>query len=187
MPLPPILFEIERGVRYIKSMKKWEKSILESRTPEEYVERSLRSKLLPAEKAALARLWMDETGFTKADILYARNRNPFWKKKKMEGAGERTRRRLDMHDYSRGLTVQWTREKLQEFLELNKKESSGRYLYKDWELASHFDTSIPSIQYLRRKYLRVRELLGPRARKEKIVEYMGSSEIVLTNGGPRRK
>jgi len=167
-------------------MKKWEKLILESTTPEEYVERSLRSKLLPAEKAKLAKLWMEATGFTKADILFARNRNPFWKKKKMEGAEERTRRRLDMHDYSRGQTVLWTKERLQEFLELNKRDSSDKYLHKDWELASHFDTSIPSIQYLRRKYLRVRELLGPRARKEKILEFMGSSEIVLTNGGPRK-
>ncbi|MHB0897267.1 MAG: hypothetical protein ACYC1A_06935 [Spirochaetales bacterium] len=167
-------------------MKKWEKMILESKTPEEYVERSLRSKLLPAEKAKLARQWMEDSGFTKADILYARNRNPFWKKKKMEGAEDRTRRRLDMHDYSRGKTVQWTSEKLQEFLDLNKKDSSGRYVHKDWELASHFDTSIPSIQYLRRKFLRVRELLGPRARKEKIVDFMGSSEIILMSGGPRK-
>jgi hypothetical protein len=165
-------------------MKKWEKLILESSTPEDYVERSLRSRLLPSEKAKLARQWMEATGFTKAEILFARNRNPFWKKKKMEGAEERTRRRLDLHDYSRGQTVQWTKERLQEFLELNKKDPAGKYLYKDWELASHFDTSIPSIQYLRRKYLRVRELLGPKARKEKIVEYMGSSEMVLTSGGP---
>ena len=101
VPLP-ILFEIRKGIHYIDIMKKWEKMILESKTPEEYVEHSLRSKLLPAEKAKLARQWMESSGFTKADILYARNRNPFWKKKKMEGAEERTRRRLDMHDYSRG-------------------------------------------------------------------------------------
>lgn len=180
-------FETFAPFDYISSMKKWEKLILESSTPEEYVERSLRSKLTPAEKAKLARQWMETTGFTKSDILYARNRNPFWKKKKMEGAEERTRRRLGMHDYSRGRTVQWTKERLQEFLELNKRDAADRYLHKDWELASHFDTSIPSIQYLRRKYLRVRELLGPKARKEKIVEFMASSEIVLTNGGPKKK
>ena len=168
-------------------MKKWEKTILDSRTPEEYVENSLRSKLLPAEKARLAREWMEETGFAKSDILYARNRNPFWKRKKMEGAQERTRRRLDEHDYSKGRMIEWTKPKLQDFLELNKKEASGVYLHKDWELAKHFGTSIPSIQYLRRKYLRVRELLGPRARKEKILELMASSELVLSSGGPRSK
>ena len=82
--------------------------------------------------------------------------------------------------------MQWTSERIQEFLDLNKKDSSGRYIQKDWELANHFDTSIPSIQYLRRKYLRVRELLGPRARKEKIIDYMGRSEIILMSGGPRK-
>lgn len=167
-------------------MKKWEKIILESRTPEEYVDNSLKSRLLPAEKARLARQWMDATGFTKADILYARNRHPYWKKKKMEGADERARRRLDMHDYSRGRTAEWTPKRLQEFLDLNKKDSSGRYIHKDWELASHFGASIPSIQYLRRKYIKVREILGPRARKEKILAYMGYSEIILSNGGPRK-
>jgi hypothetical protein len=167
-------------------MKKWEKTILESRTPDEYVENSLKSKLLPSEKAKLARQWMESTGYTKTDILYARNRNSYWKKKKMEGAGERTRRRLDLHDYSRGKTIEWTKDLLAEFLELNRKDASGSYAHKDWEVASHFGTSIPSIQYLRRKYLRVRELLGPRARKEKILDYMTSSEIVLLNGGPKK-
>lgn len=163
-------------------MKKWEKLILDSRTPQEYVEKSLRSKLLPSEKARLARAWMDQTGFSKSDILYARNRNPFWKKKKMEGAQERTRRRLEEHDYSKGRVIEWTKPKLEDFLERNKKDLSGAYLQKDWELAKHFGTSIPSIQYLRRKYLRVRELLGPRARKEKILELMANSELVLSSG-----
>lgn len=167
-------------------MKKWEKIILESKTPDEYVENSRKSRLPPAEKAKLARQWMESTGFTKADILYARNRNPYWKKKKMEGADERTRRRLDLHDYSRGRSIHWTPHLMQEFLELNKKDSMGRYIHKDWELASHFNTSIPSIQYLRRKYIKVRQLLGPRARKEKILEYMSCSELVLANGGPRK-
>lgn len=166
-------------------MKKTEKAILESRTPEEYVENSLKSKLAPAEKARLARRWMEATGFTKSDILHARNRNPYWKRRKMEGAGERTRRRLDLHDYSQGTAIEWTRERLAEFIELNRKGSDGRYLRKDWEIAMHFGTSIPSVQYLRRKHLRVRELLGPGVRKEKIIAYMASSESVLLNGGPK--
>lgn len=168
-------------------MKKAEKSVLESKTPEEYVENSLKSKLAPAEKARLARQWMEATGYSKADILYARNRNPYWKRKKMEGAQDRTRRRLDLHDYSAGASVDWTKERLAEFLELNKKDASGRYLRKDWEIAAHFGTSIPSIQYLRRKYLRVRDIVGTGARKEKILSYMASSESVLVNGGPRTR
>jgi hypothetical protein len=167
-------------------MKKWEKIILGSRTPQEYVANSLRSKLAPAEKARLARQWMESTGFEKSDILYARNRNPYWKLKKRDGADERTRRRLVLHDYSRGSPKAWSEELLKEFLDLNGKDASGKYLRKDWELANHFSVSIPSIQYLRRKYLRVRELLGPRVRKEKIIQYMGSSEIVLSRGGPKR-
>ena len=168
-------------------MKKWERIILESGTPQEYVENSLRSKLAPAEKARLARLWMESTGFGKADILYARNRNPYWKLKKRVGADERTRRRLVFHDYSRGRPIAWSEDLLREFLGLNGKDRSGRYMHKDWELANHFSTSIPSIQYLRRKYLRVRELLGSRVRRDKIVQYMGSSELVLARANPGRE
>jgi len=171
---------------YIIRMKRWEKLILESKTPEEYVDRSFRSGLPPAEKARLARQWMEATGYGKEDILFARNRHPHWKKKKQEGSEGRTRRRLDRHDYSRSAPIQWTKELLREFLDLNEKDKSGRYLHRDWELANHFGTAIPSIQYLRRKYLRLRELLGTRARKDKILEYMASSEIVLQNGGPKK-
>jgi hypothetical protein len=162
-------------------MKKWEKIILDSKTPAEYIENSIKSKLKPAQKAKLALAWMDATGFTKDDILYARNRNPYWKKKKTQGASERTARRLSMHNYSEGRPVVWTKDKLEEFLELNKKNAAGHYLYRDWELAEHFNTTIPSIQYMRRKYLKVRDALGPRARKDRIVEYLGRSEVVLSN------
>ena len=60
---------------YIILMKRWDKLILESKTPEEYVDRSFRSGLSPAEKARLARLWMEATGYDKEDILHARNRH----------------------------------------------------------------------------------------------------------------
>jgi hypothetical protein len=168
-------------------MRKSESLILESATPEEYVERSLKAKLSPAIKAQLARSWMEKTGFTREDILHARNRNPYWKRKKMEGAAERTRRRLDLHDYSNGVVVSWTSDKIAEFIELNRTGADGKYLHKDWELASHFGTSIPSIQYMRRKFHKTRSLLGPRVRKEKMIEYMGCSETVLDNGGPKKR
>jgi hypothetical protein len=168
-------------------MKKWEKTILESGTPDEYVANSLKSNLSPSAKAKLAREWMERTGYDTSDILYARNRNPYWKKKKMEGSSERTQKRLELHDYSSNESISWTTDRLQEFLDLNKKDTAGRYINKDWEIAQHFGTSIPSIQYLRRKYLRVREILGPRTRKEKVLEYLGSSEVVLQSGGPKKK
>ena len=166
-------------------MKKSERMILESKTPDEYVANSLKSRLSPAEKAKLARLWMQETGFKREDIIHARNRSEYWQKRKMAGATERTKRRMAQHDYSNGKTIIWTREDLAEFLSLNRKDTYGRYLYRDWELAAHFGTSIPSIQYLRRKCNKVRKMLGPGARRDKIIDYMSCSELVLQRGGPK--
>jgi len=166
-------------------MKKFEKLILESMTPEEYVTNSLKSHFSASEKARLARIWMQKTGFSKDDILRARNRNEYWRVRKMEGSGERTKRRMESHDYSQGKNVVWTRENIEEFLSLNRKDSFGRYFHRDWELAQRFRTSIPSIQYLRRKYNKVRKMLGPNARREKIIEYMRCSELVLQHGGPK--
>src|SRR5512137_2192376 len=132
-------------------MTKTETAILASKTPEDYIDRSLKARLSPAAKAKLARIWMESTGYTKEDILRARNRHPYWKKKKMEGSAERTRRRLEAHDYSGGGNVAWDRSRVEEFLSLNGKGADGRYERKDWELAEHFGGSIPSIQYMRRK------------------------------------
>jgi len=140
---------------------------LDSRNPEEYVQNSLKSRLSPAEKAKLARLWMESTGYTREDIIQARNRSTYWRKRKMEGAAERTKRRMEQHDYSQGKNIEWTRERLDEFLTLNRKDAYGRYLRRDWELAEHFGTSIPSIQYLRRKYNKVKRcsVLEPNVRR----------------------
>ncbi len=168
-------------------MKKSEKLILESTSPDEYVENSLKSRLKPAEKAKLARLWMEATGYTRDDIIRARNRNSYWRKRKMEGAAERTKRRMETHDYSQGKNIEWSREHIAEFLKLNRKDSYGRYVHRDWELAKYFGTSIPSIQYLRRKYNKVRKMLGPNSRREKIIEYMRCSELVLQHGGPKSR
>ena len=166
-------------------MKKAERMILESRTPDEYVENSLKSRLSHAEKAKLARLWMQGTGFNREDIIHARNRSEYWRKRKMAGTRERTKRRMAQHDYSKGKTIVWTRENIAEFLSLNRKDAYGRYLYRDWELAALFSTSIPSIQYLRRKFNKVSKMLGPGARRDKVIDYMSCSELVLQRGGPK--
>jgi len=163
-------------------MNKSESAILESTTPEEYIDRSLKAKLSPAAKARLARMWMESTGYSKEDILRARNRHPYWKKKKMEGSAERTRRRLAAHDYSSGSSVDWTESLVTEFLGLNKKDSGGRYELKDWQLAERFGATIPSIQYMRRKLRKVQDLLGARAPSSKIVEYLLRAESVLSRG-----
>jgi hypothetical protein len=163
-------------------MTKTETTILESKTPVDYIDRSLKARLSPAAKAKLARLWMESTGYTKEDILRARNRHPYWKRKKMEGSAERTRKRLAAHDYSSGAPVQWDSSLVSEFLELNRRGSDGRYEQKDWQLAEHFGATIPSIQYMRRKLSKVEDLLGTRVSRGKVVEYLLRAESVLSRG-----
>ncbi len=163
-------------------MTKAETSILDSKDPAAYIESSLKSRLSPAAKARLARLWMEKTGYTKEDILRARNRHPYWRKKKMEGSVDRTRRRLAAHDYSSGSELEWTRERVEEFLSMNGKDREGRYEMKDWQLAEHFGSSIPSIQYMRRKCRKVETLLGTRAPRGKVLDYLMRAESVLKRG-----
>jgi len=175
-------FALTRSIHYHRGMTKAENAILDSRTPDEYIEASLRSRLNPAAKARLAKQWMERTGYAREDILYARNRHPYWRKKKMEGSVERTRRRLEAHNYSGGRSIPWSRERVEEFLSLNGKDKEGRYLRKDWQLAEHFGSSIPSIQYMRRKCRKVEDLLGPRASRSKVVDYLLCAESVLSRG-----
>jgi hypothetical protein len=167
---------------YYLVMTKSETAILESKTPEEYIDRSLKVRLSPAAKAKLARMWMESKGYTKEDILRARNRHPYWKRKKMEGSAERTRRRLAAHDYSEGRAVEWNTKLVGEFLVNNDRDASGRYQRKDWELAERFGATIPSIQYMRRKLRKVQAILGPRAPAAKVVEYLLRAESVLSRG-----
>ena len=163
-------------------MTKTETTILGSKTPADYIDRSLKARLTPAAKAKLARLWMESTGYTKEDILRARNRHPYWKRKKMEGSAERTRKRLAAHDYSGGASVQWDSALVTEFLGLNQRDHEGRYEQKDWQLAERFSATIPSIQYMRRKLSKVEGLLGARASQGKVVEYLLRAESVLSRG-----
>src|SRR5208337_810850 len=109
-------------------------------------------------------------------------RHPYWKRKKMEGSAERTRKRLAAHDYSGGVSVRWDQALVTEFLGLNRKDSDGRYEQKDWQLAERFGATIPSIQYMRRKLSRVESLLGARASQGKMVEYLLRAESVLSRG-----
>jgi hypothetical protein len=163
-------------------MTKTESAILESKTPEDYIDRSLKARLTPAAKAKLARRWMEATGYSKEDILRARNRHPYWKRKKMEGSADRTRKRLAAHDYSGGAQVQWDAALVGQFLGLNRKGTDGRYEHKDWQLAERFGATIPSIQYMRRKLSKVESLLGPRASSSKVVQYLLRAESVLSRG-----
>ena len=121
------------------------KNLLQKKTVEAYVDYSIKSKLTPAEKRFVTRKWLDKTGKTIADINYTRNRHPYWKKVKMNGAEERRKTRMEKYDYSKGQHKKWKKEELLNFIDLNPK-------HPDFELAKIFKCSIPSIQGVRRLY-----------------------------------
>lgn len=56
------------------------------------------------------------------------------------------------HDYSKKGSIEWDEKRIKEFIKMNSKDKSGKYLYRDHELAKHFSSSIPGIQHYRRKY-----------------------------------
>lgn len=162
------------------ALSKTEQAILNAKTPEDYVDLSVRSKLPPRAKARLAKDWMRKTGCSVEDIVRARNRHPYWKAKKQENASERAKNRLAMHSYAAGSEIEWTSELVAEFLEKNRRDKDGNYVYRDWQLAEHFGTTIPSIQYMRRKFIRLQGAVGAQAlKKNKLVESMKRSEVVL--------
>ncbi len=159
-----------------------EKEILKARTPRDYIDRSLKSKLPPGRKAMLARLWMKKTGHTVEDIQYARNRHPYWKAKKMKGTAERNQRRFEEHHYGTGSNIAWHDDLVLEFIGSNKKERDGRYEYRDWELAKHFKCSIASIQHMRRKYnmaVKIIEGAGGRPTEKRLLELLRLGEEPL--------
>lgn len=132
-------------------MNKQELKLYNSRTPEEYIGNSLRTSLPSGRKAFITRLWLRKKKYTIEDIKRARNRHPYWKSKKMEGSAERNEVRRRDHDYRGYGSLDWDEATIKEFMDMNKKEKSGKYQYKDFELAQHFNTTIPSIQHYRRK------------------------------------
>jgi len=153
------------------------KRLVESRNPEEYIDRSLNLPLTPYEKSLAAREWMKRSGFTLKDIQYARNRHPYWKKRKCAGAGVRSRRRNS--EYCTHTKTRLSGREIIDFIDLNRKDSKGNYIRKDYELARHFRISIYGVQHLRRKLNKIRrifELMKVKPEKKIIYEYMGYSE-----------
>jgi len=132
-------------------MERQELKLLNSKTPGEYIDNSLKSRLPAGRKAYLTKLWLEKTGRRVEEIQRARNRHPYWKKRKMKGSPARNLQRRRDHDYSENGKLRWNREAILEFLRMNKKDKRGRYLHRDYELAQHFNSSIPSIQHYRRK------------------------------------
>ncbi len=156
--------------------------IAASATPEEYIENSLRSGLPPRLKARAARLWMERTGRTSDDIVRARNRHPYWKAQKSRNAAERARRRMLAYDFASGAVRDWNPGLLARFLELNGRGRDGRFVHKDRELAETFGTTIPSIQYLRRKHAAILRAFGADVPRDLATDCMALAETVLKRG-----
>lgn len=153
------------------------KKLLIRKTPESYIDYSVNSSLTPAEKRKVTRLWLKKTGFTIDDINYARNRHPYWKKIKMKGSAERTKNRMEKYDFSKGKHKKWGKDELREFLDVNDK-------LLDYELAEKFESSIPSIQGVRRLYnlaLKILELEGKKKGKPALLKLMLINEKALRN------
>jgi len=121
------------------------KKLMQKKTIDAYVDYSIKSSLTPAEKRFVTRKWLEKEGLTIEDINYTRNRHPYWKKVKMNGAAERRKSRMEKYDFSGGEHKKWEKDELLEFIDLNSK-------HPDFELAEIFKCSIPSVQGIRRLY-----------------------------------
>jgi hypothetical protein len=166
-------------------MNKREEKLFNSKTPEEYIDNSLRCSLPAGRKAFITKLWLEKrVKYTIEDIKRARNRHPFWKKKKMEGSLDRNNQRHRDHNYTRhGKTeIEWTEKTIRKFIDLNGKDAHGNYLNKDYQIAQKFSTTIPAIQHYRRKYNLVQKILegqGLRLSERRVLDYIGMSEKIL--------
>ncbi len=163
-------------------MNKNELKLFSSRNPNDYIENSLKVKLRPSEKAKITKLWLSKTRFTIEDIQHARNVHPYWKKKKMEGSYERNEQRKLHHDYTKYGVVEWNEDTIKEFIDMNRKDKSGRYINRDHEMAKHFNSTIPGIQHYRRKYnmaIKIIEKDGEKPSVKRIYNLIVQSEQIL--------
>jgi hypothetical protein len=126
-----------------KPIDKRLEKLINAKNPAEYIDLCVKSNLSTGEKRIATKIWLGKTKYTIKDIEYARNRHPYWKKKKSKNSYERNKMRLSQYDFSNGTSKKWSTKELEKLLDLNDS-------YKDWQLAKHFNRSIPSIQYIRR-------------------------------------
>ena len=130
---------------------KEEMQLLKSKSPDAYIDKSLKSDISPGRKAFVTKFWLQKTGYSAGDLAYSRNRHPYWKAKKMEGTPERNAIRSSMHNYGDGNNIEWSEDLIAQFIDMNKKGKNGKYVHKDWELARDFRCTIAAIQHMRRK------------------------------------
>ncbi|MFH0974553.1 MAG: hypothetical protein V1874_02080 [Spirochaetota bacterium] len=155
-----------------------EKKLLNLKTCEEYVDRAIKIKISPGRKAYISRLWLEKTGYESSDLRYARVHHLYWRKKKITGTLERTIIRLKKHDYKTGIKKTWNHYRMELFVNMNIRKDSGKYVYKDWELAKCFSCSIATIQHLRRKYNIVEKIVNiqNKINHNTFIDYMLTSE-----------
>ena len=152
--------------------------LLSAKTPEQYIALSINSKLPPGKKATITSEWLAKTNFTYEDISHARNRDPYWRKKKSLGSKQRNLKRINEFNYKKpGATPKktWSIEEMEELFELDKK-------LVDRDLAKKFKTSLPAINHIRRKFKMVREIFEikkQKINKSKVVAYSMKSEKLL--------
>jgi len=87
----------------------------------------------------------------------------------------RNRKRLNLHRYGKARR-QWEDEDILRFLELNTRGADGRYLVADHEIARQLESTLASVQYLRRK---ANILHRKKVPSEKFLEMMRHSEDTL--------
>jgi len=167
-----------------------EKKLLQSKTPMAYIDNSLKCEMSSGRKAAITRIWLEKTGYTGDEIKHARNRHPYWKEKKLRGAPLRNEMRSSEHDYSDGTKLEWDVDMIRAFISANEKNGAGRYVHKGWELAKRFETTIPGIQHMRRKYnmaVKIAEKRFGRVTEKRIMDYLKLSENILRRESKKRK
>jgi len=155
------------------------KKLLSAKTPAQYIQRSLDSKLSRGEKGSVTREWLAETGFTHEDILHARNRNEYWKEQKGKGSYKRTLSRIKKLNFAKKGTPRkvWTEADLGKFYDLNDELA-------DWQLAQKFKTSLPAVNHIRRKFRLSKAILDKQRRtanKAGVIKLAKSDEKVLRN------
>ena len=162
-----------------KVLEEERKKLLSAKTPEQYIDRSLKSKLKPGQKGSITLEWLKKTGFSNDDIQKARNRNSHWRALKGKGSYERNQKRLKKFNFASkkdsATKREWSEKDLEKLYDMNKQMA-------DWELAKHFKTSIPSINHLRRKFRLAEDILLAnriKPNKKSILKRANKAEKVL--------
>jgi len=119
------------------------KFLLDSKTPKEYIDRSLMVRIDRGKKGIITNRWLRMTGYDIQDIIYERNRHPYWKIIKRSNVSVR-KKRFNRYCFIKNKHI-WTDDEIDYFLKNNK-------IKKDFELAEEMQLSIPAIQGYRRKY-----------------------------------